>query len=190
MAKFSCYFYFIFAGLNLLAKAGDNEPDPEARKEFHQLKQYPFTFVPVAYLENQGPQPMRFGMPANDCSRHDPPPLPTPKPAALPEPTPTPTPKKVNAAASNDEKNLKAQAQPPALPASQTPTGENQGEPEYPPPQNGPGSAAFKQTPDEVMAYFKNPYNNSPNSHRLFDPLFEPAFVHKAPPSKATYEQQ
>ena len=181
MAKFSFYFYLVFAVFNLLARAGDNEPAPQARKEFRQMKQYPYTFMPVAYLENQGPEAMRFGMPANDCSRHDPPPLPTPKPAPVQEPTPTPAPKKVTP----------PPTPAPQLPAPQAPTGgEAQAEPEYPPPQDGPGSADFKHTPDEVMAYFKNPYNNSPNSHRLFDPLFEPAFVHKAPPSKTGYQQE
>ena len=190
MAKISRYFCVAFASSQLLALAGDNEPHP--RKEFHQQKEYPYTFAPVAYLENQGPQAMRFGMPANDCSRHDPPPLPTPRPS------PTPTPSPANSAAANPKPQKEAKPTPAPLPVPPIDqSASNQGsqpQPEYPPPQNAHAGASdqadLNRAPDEVMAYFKNPYNSPQNSHRLFDPLFEPAFVHKAPPSKATYNQE
>ena len=64
------------------------------------------------------------------------------------------------------------------------------------PPQTGtiaalPQEAAdFEKAPDEVLEYYKNPYN-APHPHvHLFDPIFEPAVVHKAPPGKATYRQE
>jgi hypothetical protein len=41
--------------------------------------------------------------------------------------------------------------------------------------------------PDEVMSYFKNPYNSGPRGPHLFDPIFEPGY-HEGPPSKASYQ--
>ncbi len=41
--------------------------------------------------------------------------------------------------------------------------------------------------PDEVMSYFKNPYNSAPRGPHLFDPIFEPGY-HEGPKSKATYQ--
>lgn len=168
-----------------MVRAGENEARPALRKEFRQQGQYPYVFEPVAYLENQGPVPMRFGLPTVDCSAHNPPPL----PAAKPSPSPTPEPKKAETAASDKNTQPKTQAPPVPEQKSASP------QPAYPPPQSAPTPVSpdnvdFDQMPDEVLEFFRNPYNSVPNSHRLFDPIFEPAIMHKAPPSKATYRQE
>lgn len=187
MAKYSPLFCLVLAALGLLARAGDNEARPPLRKEFRQQAQYPYVFEPVAYLENQGPAPMRFGPPMVDCSHHTPPHLPAAKPS--PSPSPTPEPKKEKTAAPVDNTGQKPQTPPPT---EQKPAPSAAA---YPPPQGAPTPPApdnvdFNQMPDEVLEFFKNPYNSVPNGHRLFDPIFEPALMHTAPRSKATYHQE
>jgi hypothetical protein len=66
----------------------------------------------------------------------------------------------------------------------------NHESPAYPPPANAPvaGSPDLNKVPEEVMSYFKNPYNAGPHGPHLFDPIFEPGY-HDGPKSKATYQE-
>ena len=94
--------------------------------------------------------------------------------------------------------NNKTKPEPETTQAKSTPVVEAK-EPSPPPaypPQNSASVALpadapdFEKAPDEVLEYYKNPYT-APHPHlHLFDPIFEPAVVHKAPPSKAAYRQQ
>jgi hypothetical protein len=178
-----------FSTAEMLAGPDGKETIGGVRKEFHLSAGYPYIFRQVGYLQSEGPAPMRYGEPVIDCSHRRAPalpaaakatPSPSPKPAAEPEKSAppqaqaSPTPK-----TSEQETVMTAAAPPPA----------------YPAPDNGPtappkGSADFNKTPDEVVGYFRNPYNFVPNSHRFFDPIFEPAPPQPAqqgPQSSATY---
>ncbi len=207
MAKYSLFICFALAAIGLAARAGNDSTEvrPALRKDFRQQDQYPYIFVPVAHLEN-GPVPMRFGAPANDSSPRVPPPAPSPTPSPTPKPAPSapeqpqaaqsPTPNKAVIAA--PPVKYVGQPEPSPTPGADPSTPVSSGAspaPEYPPPDAGPtpipqGQADFEQMPDEVLDFFRNPYNSAPNSHRLFDPIFEPATTQKAPPSKATYKQE
>ena len=148
-------------------------PAPIKRLEFAMSDEYPYIFRAVSYLKTDGPESMRYGEPAIDCSHRSAPalsaaargtPMPTPeeKPAATPAPAPTPV------------------ATPTPQPAA------------FPVPTNAPtpvpkGEADFSKVPDEIVGYFRDQYNFVPDSHRFFDPIFDPAQTQKAPASKATY---
>jgi hypothetical protein len=149
--------------------AGDGGT-PAPRREFRQSEVYPYTFVPVSYLETGGPKRMRFAQLEADCSHRDAP--------ALPSPTPIPESKP-------ETENPEGKAAPAAT-ASPTPVAVA---PAFPPPVNAPaaGGPDLTRMPDEVMSYFKNPYNSGPRGPHLFDPIFEPGY-HQGPQSKATYE--
>jgi hypothetical protein len=165
---------FLFAALTILPlgaslQAGD---DGAARREFRQSAAYPYTFVPVSYLETGGPKIMRYAEAEAGCAHHDAPLLPTP--------TPTPSPKQ------DAKPEEKKEAAPAASPVPGEPTHSPAA---FPPPENAPaaGTADLTKMPDEVMSYFKNPYNAGPRGHHLFDPIFEPGY-HEGPKSKATYQ--
>jgi len=190
-------------GLEFSAAGGDNalpakEVVPAERKEFHLTINYPFVFRPAGYLQVNGPAPMRYGAPAMDMSDRNPPPLPQ-------------SAKGVDEAKKNEEEKEKAAAQAAsaAAQAQASPTPKDLNEQErvvtaaYPVPQNAPtpvpkGSADFGKVPDEVDGYFRNQYNFVPDSHRFFDPIFEPAVAPagvynqpglQGPKSTATYIQ-
>ena len=212
MAKASCYLCLALAASTLSARAGNNDgATPAERKEFHQQGNYPYVFQPVAYLSAQGPVPLRFGVPADDGARHNPPALPAPKPS----PTPSMENKQAKIAAPADNAGQSAQPSPspakpspapvqqsspaaspsPAPPRQSPPAAQQSSAPQYPPPQDAPAIPSsnqpdFTQMPDEVVEFFRNPYTDVPNAHRFLDPLFEPAIVQKAPASKATYKQE
>lgn len=154
---------------NQLAAGDGGGPAP--RREFRQSEVYPYTFVPVSYLETGGPKAMRFAQLDADCSHRDAP--------ALPSPTPIPESKPVieNPESNNASTTTTAGPTPAAV------------APAFPPPANAPaaGGADLTRMPDEVMSYFKNPYNSGPRGPHLFDPIFEPGY-HQGPQSKATYE--
>jgi len=191
----------ILCALEISAAAGDKvvpaeEVVPADRKEFHLTINYPFVFRPAGYLQTGAPVAVRYGAPAMDMSDRNPPPLPQ-------------SAKGVDEAKINEEEKEKAAAQA-ALAAAQaqpsaTPKDLNQQErvvtAAYPVPQDAPtpvpkGSADFGKTPDEVEGYFRNQYNFVPDSHRFFDPIFEPAVApaesgraQQGPKSTATYTQ-
>ena len=147
--------------------AGDGQGGGQ-RIEFHLSTEFPYIFRPASYLQSQEPVQMRYGEPdrvraskrtgtacggqwSKDEAKSTPEPA---KAAASPEVSPSPAPKA------------------PQAEASATPA--------FPVPADGPaqipkGNANFNQTPDEVVGYFRNPYNFVPNSHRFFDPIFDPA---------------
>jgi hypothetical protein len=132
---------------------------------------------------------MRYGEPALDTSSRNAPPLPAAakgvdeakkaeeariaaeKVAAAATPTPPPKPEqplRVVTAAPQDGSAAPQDGPQPGYPAA------------YPVPQDAPtpipkGAADFSKTPDEVDGYFRNQYNFVPDSHRFFDPIFEPA---------------
>ena len=164
---------FAFSLLPSPLHAGDDGV-PAPRREFRQSNAYPFTFVPISYLATGGPKGMRFSEPQAQCSHRDAPPL----PAATPAPTSEP-------ASETPEKKGPAPVTTPA-PANPTPTPVA---PAFPPPTNAPtaGGPDLTTMPEEVMNYFKNPYNSSPRGPHLFDPIFEPGY-HQGPTSKATYQ--
>ena len=98
----------------------------------------------------------------------------------IPTPQPSPTPK--NNSADNGSVDQQSVA----------------GTAAYPVPENGPtpipkGEADFGRAPDEVEGYFRNQYNFAPDSHRFFDPIFEPAeapqTAQMGPKSTATYTE-
>jgi hypothetical protein len=188
--RFFAVFALALCGLEISAVAGDKEVTPPRavpvaypsetpippRKEYHLSLVYPFVFRPEGYLVADKPVGMRYGAPAIDLSDRIAPPLPVAAEglddlkkekeaekaalAAMASPTPTPDDTPVPP--------ITASAEPPA----------------YPVPQNAPtpvpkGSADFSQAPDEVQGYFRNQYNFVPDTHRFFDPIFEPA---EAPP--------
>jgi hypothetical protein len=176
-----------------LALAGDTESPPPERKEFHLTIEYPYIFTTATYLKVQGPAAMRYGEPAADYLDRNAPPLPASakgvdptahkqeKSAAQGDASPTPAPQ-ANASQNNQTGETIITAAPPAFPV----------------PQNAPtpipkGAADFSKTPDEVEGYFRNQYNFVPDSHRFFDPIFEPAVAPESaqmgPKSSATYIQ-
>ncbi len=172
------------------AQGGDETaPRPPERREFHLSELYPYIYRPRGYLETEGPAPMRYGAPAIDVLHRAAPALPV---AA--EGTPPPTPKQLADAQKKvvQEDNARADA------AAAAPKNDHVevATAAYPPPDNGPngipkGGADFTKAPDEVVGYFRNPYNFVPNSHRFFDPIFEPAVIQQnaqqGPQSSATY---
>jgi hypothetical protein len=172
MAKFSTLILSAFAVIFASASFAGDSTDPAApRKEFRQRRDYPFTFEAVSYLAVEGPKPMRFAEAQPECGNHDAPPLPAPKPT--PE-------KKVAVTASGDSKKTETQK---AMSTTNPPA--------FPPPANAPsvGGPDLTKMPDDVMTYFKNPYNAGPRGEHLFDPIFEPG-MSQGPPSKATYHLQ
>jgi hypothetical protein len=165
----------LFAAMTVLPlgaplRAGD---DGGPRREFHQSAAYPYTFVPVSYLETGGPKMMRYAETEPGCAHHDAPLLPTPSP------TPTPT------AKADEKAEAKKEVAPAVSPVPAQPTPPPAA---YPPPEDAPaaGNPDLTRMPEEVMSYFKNPYNAGPRGHHLFDPIFEPGY-HEGPKSKATY---
>lgn len=157
---------------------GGDDKNVVVRREFHESSGYPYVFVPVSYLETGGPNKMRFAQVQAECSHRDAPPL----PAATPTPTPT-----VKSTESPTEPEMKDSHTASAAAATEprpTPI-----PPAFPPPTDAPaaGGPDLTKVPDEVMSYFKNPYNSGPRGPHLFDPIFEPTY-HQGPPSKATYE--
>ena len=184
------------AAMEISAGAGDKGTHEGKRLEFQLSEDYPYIFRPAGYLQKDGPAPMRYGEPAIDCSHRRAPALPAaakgtepeqPKaeksaapqasPSPLPTPTPTPAP---DAKISSDQTESVSSV------------------PAYPAPVNGQapipkGSADFSKAPDEVVGYFRNPYNFVPDSHRFFDPIFEPAQAaqgaQQGPKSSATYHE-
>jgi hypothetical protein len=178
-----------FLTLLLLATIarGGEEVRPSAqrettvRREFKQLTIYPYIFVPVPYLERGAPVPMHFGPPAADCSHRDAPQLPPVKTATAQKPA-APADAHAEAAPAEPEPSDESKTAAASTPA-----------PAYPPPANAPTQSSqpsLTRIPDEVLGYFKDPYIVAPHSHIFFDPIFEPAKMHTAPPSKATYEQK
>lgn len=175
------------------AGADDKTVLPVERKEFHMSMEYPFIFKPTNYLQTVGPAPMRYGNAVIDCSHRNAPPLPaaakgspSPTPAAAPEKSPTPPPQTAPAP--------QAQASPSPSPAADQDVATATAA--YPVPDDGPvqkqkGEADFTKVPDEVVGYFRNPYKFVPDSHRFFDPIFDPAHVQSdaqaGPKSAATY---
>lgn len=185
MTKFFTGAFLSLVFCTTLVRGGD-EVRP-ARKEFRQSSTYPFVFEPVCYLENGGPLPLRFGAPIADCSHRDAPPLPKPpenkaeQPAAgETEPLKTET---ETTQAKSSPVDVEAQSKASA------PAGA------YPPQTSTPAALPpdkpdFTKAPEEVMEYYKNPYKAPDPNRHLFDPIFEPAVVHKGPPSKATYREE
>jgi len=168
---------------------------PVERKEFHLTINYPFIFRPAGYLQVAPPLPMRYGAPAMDMSDRNPPPLPQ-------------SAKGEDEARKNEQARQKAATEAAAAAAQATPTPKDLNDQQrvvtaaYPVPQNAPtpvprGSADFGKAPDEVEGYFRNQYNFVPDSHRFFDPIFEPAVApatdnqaaQQGPKSSATYIQ-
>ncbi len=151
--------------------AGDGGGPPAPRQEFRQSTVYPYIFVPVSYLETGGPKQMRFARAIAECAHRDPPPL----PAATPAPAISP----IVDLPENKEPAPIVTVVPVAPP---TP-------PAFPPPVDAPaaGGPDLTKMPDEVVTYFKNPYNSGPRGPHLFDPIFEPGY-HEGPKSKASYE--
>lgn len=196
MAKISLFICLALGALIFKGLAGEENVRPALRKEFHQQLQYPYVFQPVSYLTEQGPAPMRFGAPVNDCSLHSPPQL----TLAKPTPVPAPSPKKEEKSAAQEDPSVPQPAKnsatsQPTAPQSPAPAQETRLAPAYPPPQVvqvslAPDGVDFTRVPDEVLEYFKNPYNAVPNARRLFDPIFEPAVMQTAPKSKATYRTE
>jgi len=191
--------------LEISAGAGEEALPGGQRREFHLSAEYPFIYEPASYLKAQEPVAMRYGDAAIDCSHRSAPglsaaakgmgpekqkeegaeksaaraasPTPTPQPSPSPQAAESPTPK-----SSPEEEDVITAAGPA-----------------YPVPDNGPaqlekGGADFTKAPDEVVGYFRNQYNFVPDSHRFFDPIFEPAqpshtpqAAQAGPPSAATY---
>jgi len=170
--------------LEISAGAGDQPAHDGCRIEFHLSADYPYIFAPAGYLLHAGPVAMRYGDPAIDCAHRAAPALP-----AAAEGTPPPAPK--------PEKSAAPQASPSPSPSPAPSPGQTDGAasaPAYPAPDNAPapvakGSADFSKAPDEVVGYFRNPYNFVPDSHRFFDPIFEPAQAQQGPKSSATYRE-
>ncbi len=162
---------------------GGDEVRPPERREFRQRSTYPFVFEPVSYLANGGPKPLRFGEPIADCAHRDAPPL--PKPAEKKEEPPS-----------------TGQTAHPDASTAATPAAENRIESKSStaPPEHAPDGSApvplpadapdFNKTPDEVLEYYKNPYNAPHPNRHLFDPIFEPAVMQKGERSKATYRSE
>jgi len=183
------------AGLAVISAQGGDEDQtgktPE-RKEFHMSAIYPYVFSPKGYLQTEEPMPMRYGEPAIDTIHRAAPKLPV---AA--EGTPPPDPKQVEASQKKAAEVAAAQAAAEAAAAKNehVEVATAAGPAAYPVPDNGPngipkGGADFTKMPDEVVGYFRNPYNFVPDSHRFFDPIFEPAEPQNAqqgPQSSATY---
>jgi hypothetical protein len=177
------------------AGADDKTVLPPERKEFHMSGEYPFIFRSENYLKVQVPVPMRYGEPAIDTCNRNAPPLPasakgTPPAKAKPTPegsgtstTPAPLP--------SSAPQGQSQASSAASSTVQVVTSNAA----YPVPDNGPeqphkGDADFTKAPDEVVGYFRNQYTFVPDSHRFFDPIFDPAVPQSAqagPKSSATY---
>ena len=199
--NFIALYVVALCALEFSAAGGDKVLPPEEavqpeRKEFHLTINYPFVFRQAGYLQVSAPVEVRYGAPAMDMSDRNPPPLPV-------------SAKGVDQAKINEEQREKsaAQAALAAAEAQATPTPKDQNAQQivvtaaYPVPQNAPtpvpkGSADFGKTPDEVEGYFRNQYNFVPDSHRFFDPIFEPAVApaesqsaQQGPKSTATYIQ-
>ncbi len=166
---------------------GGNAP----RREFRQLPTYPYTFVPVTYLENGGPHPMRFGPATVDCGHHNPPPL-TPEAAGKTEKKP-----ETEAAPAPEAEEPKPVVNDTAQPDPAT----TQPAPAYPPP--GPprnvlpdGEIDLNRPPQEVMQFFQDPYYIPEHRRRYIDPIFDPAYnpadnpVHLGPRSRAIYREE
>jgi hypothetical protein len=103
-------------------RAGD---DGGPRREFHQSAAYPYTFVPVSYLETGGPKMMRYAETEPGCAHHDAPLLPTPSP------TPTPT------AKADEKAEAKKEVAPAVSPVPAQPTPPPAA---YPPPEDAPAA--------------------------------------------------
>ena len=145
------------------ARAGDDTIQTTTRREFKQSTSYPYIFVATGYLETEGPKPMRFAAAVAECANRAAPllpPLPPPLNRVIPVEPPPPAPA----------------ATPASVPAA------------FPPPANGPAARGpdLTKMPEEVMSYFKNPYDSAPRGSHLFDPIFEPS-MKQGPRSKATY---
>jgi hypothetical protein len=194
--------------LEISAGAGQEGLPSGQRREFHLSAEYPFIYAPMSYLKAQEPVAMRYGEPAIDCSHRSAPGLSaaakgidleklkaeaaekSAAKAASPTPTPQPSPSP-QAAASPTPKSSPAEDDVITAAA-----------PAYPVPDNAPaqvekGGADFTKAPDEVVGYFRNQYNFVPDSHRFFDPIFEPAQpshtpqgAQAGPPSTATYVEK
>jgi hypothetical protein len=179
MARFFVILFLLAAaGILLLAgpiQAGD-DGRPAPRKVFRESPVYPYTFVPVSYLETGGPKMMRYAESEGGCAHRDAP--------LLPSPTPVPSPKKEAKSEDTEKKETTPAATP--IHSQHTPA---PGEPAFPPPENAPaaGTPDLTRTPDEVMSYFKNPYNAGTRGRHLFDPIFDPGY-HDGPKSKASYQ--
>jgi hypothetical protein len=206
------------AATGLPAHAGDQDVSSGPRREFHLSSTYPFIFRPDNYLTNQGPVPMRYGNPAIDPFHRQAPGLsgdakgPDPKAAkeaaakkeaekAAGAPQPTPVAQVTPEPSSTEDKQVVSSVPVDNSAPSVSSTPAPQSAPaEYPVPDNAPqqqprGNADFTQAPDEVSGYFRNPYNFVPNSHRFFDPIFEPAQpaptqAQMGPKSSATYVEK
>lgn len=168
---------------------GNNAP----RREFRQSPNYPYTFVPVTYLENGGPHPMRFGPATVDCSQHNPPPL-TPEAAGKTDKKEPEAPAPAPPITADDIKPPTVNAtSPEPVPVQPAPA------PVYPP---GPprvlpdGEIDLNRPPNEVMQFFQDPYFVPPNRGRYIDPIFDPAYnpadnpVHLGPKSRAIYREE
>jgi hypothetical protein len=198
--KVFALFALAVCALEISAAGGDKEVLPPERKEFHMSPLYPYVFRPVVYLQAQEPVAMRYGAPAIDLIDRDAPPLPKSakgvdeakkneeKAAASPSPQAQASPAPKN---SSDARIL-TESGPVYPPLPENP------EPAYPVPENAPtpipkGSADFNKAPDEVDGYFRNQYNFVPDSHRFFDPIFEPAEAPQqaqiGPKSTSTYSE-
>ncbi len=177
----------LFWMLALSVWAGDSGPSaPAPRREFRQSKTTPYIFIPVAYLENGAPVPLRFEWSCSDGVR--------PNPPRVPKPTPTPTPLATPSPSSSPTPEARHTPEPLPVPPIQEPV------PAFPPPENAqpvPQGEALDLTryPAEVVNIFKNPYNIPKARKKFLEPVFEPA----QPPStqqsgkpggsKATYRQ-
>jgi hypothetical protein len=161
------------------AGAGEQELKAGGRKEFHLSCEYPYVYQPASYLKVQPPVAMRYGEPAIDCSHRAAPQLPAAAKGANEQEDKTATPEKSAAPAASPAPPAPQAAASPT-PAEEVTTASAAAAPAYPVPDNAPvqspkGSADFTKAPDEVVSYFRNPYNFVPDSHRFFDPIFEPA---------------
>jgi len=177
MARFPTPFLHVVGFALLLFAAQLRAGDGGERREFRQSSAYPYTFVPVSYLQTGGPKDMRFAPAQMECAHRDAPLLLTP--------TPTPSPANKTTTETTDKVQTTVAASSPA-PLQPTPILEH---PAYPPPLNAPaaGSPDLTKMPEEVMSYFRNPYNAGVRGPHLFDPIFEPGY-HEGPKSKATYQ--
>lgn len=189
MAKLFLFSLVAFFAAIRLASGGDGSSAPN-RKMFRQSATFPHVFEAVSYLENGGPVPLRFGAPIVDCSQRTPPAL------TLAKKTDDKAEQKIDTAAvaqTAEKPEVVTTEAKSHVPATAEP---NQEQPAaYPPPVSGPAALSpenpdFNRAPDEVLEFYKNPYNTPHSNQHLFDPIFEPAAVHTAPPSKATYRQR
>jgi hypothetical protein len=185
---------FLLLALLAASRAGEPSPDPGGgRRQFRESTTYPYVFEPVHYLEQGPPKPLRFGEKANDCARHNPPALPpeAKKDKAVPPSVSVPALTQPFAAALPPE--TKAQPAPPPSPeAKPAPEHAPESKPAVPPaaPEQVPEALDTSKYPDEVVDYFKNPYNVPKSRKHFFDTIFEPAAAPTPDASKATYRQE